>query len=55
MAVITVVSLLLLTLTGLDRLIPKFGLPREPEVRLKKKTNIKYDDKSCDEPMRASS
>ncbi|KIE45115.1 na+/H+ antiporter family protein [Clostridium argentinense CDC 2741] len=55
MAVVTVVSLLLLTLTGLDRLIPKFGLPREPEVRLKKKTNIKYDDKSCDEPMRASS
>lgn len=35
-AYIAVISLLLLTLTGLDRLIPNFSLPREPEVRLKK-------------------
>jgi Na+/H+ antiporter NhaC len=37
MAIIAVVSMLLLTLTGADRFIPKFALPREPEVRLKKK------------------
>lgn len=37
MAFITVGSILLLTLTGLDRFIPKFGLPREPQVKLKRK------------------
>ncbi len=36
MAYIAVLSLLLLTFTGLDRLIPLFGMPREPEVQLKK-------------------
>lgn len=36
MAMIAVVSILLLTLTGLDRFIPLFSIPREPEVRLKK-------------------
>ena len=36
MAMIAVVSLLLLTLTGADKFIPLFRLPREPEVRLKK-------------------
>ena len=35
MAFIAVFSILLLTLTGLDKLIPRFGLPREPEVKLK--------------------
>ena len=35
-AYIAVVSMLFLTLTGLDRFIPNFSLPREPEVRLKK-------------------
>lgn len=35
-AYIAVISMLLLTLTGLDRFIPNFSLPREPEVRLKK-------------------
>ncbi len=39
MAIIAVVSILLLTLTGLDRLIPLFGMPAEPKVQLKK--NIK--------------
>ncbi|MBQ7154245.1 MAG: Na+/H+ antiporter NhaC family protein [Synergistaceae bacterium] len=34
LAWIAVLSMLLLTLTGLDRLIPLFGLPREPEVQL---------------------
>jgi Na+/H+ antiporter NhaC len=38
MAYVAVFSILILTLTGLDRLIPNFGLPREPEVRLKKKS-----------------
>lgn len=52
MAIVTVVSLLVLTLTGLDRIIPNFGLPREPEVRLKKKT--KNDDKSYDKSMKVS-
>lgn len=36
MAIIAVVSLLLLTLTGADRFIPLFKLPKEPDVRLKK-------------------
>ncbi|WP_242824130.1 Na+/H+ antiporter NhaC family protein [[Clostridium] dakarense] len=36
MAFITVGSILILTLTGLDRFIPKFGLPSEPNIRLKK-------------------
>lgn len=38
MAFVAVISILLLTLTGFDRFIPKFGLPREPEVKLKKKS-----------------
>lgn len=37
MAIIAVVSILLLTLTGLDKLIPLFGMPSEPNVRLKNK------------------
>ncbi len=36
MAFVAVISILLLTLTGWDRFIPKFGLPSEPTVRLKK-------------------
>ncbi|MGL4672160.1 MAG: Na+/H+ antiporter NhaC family protein, partial [Cetobacterium sp.] len=34
MAYIAVGSILILTLTGLDRLIPRFSLPSEPEVSL---------------------
>ena len=37
MAFIVVGSLLFLTLTGLDRLVPTFALPKEPKVKLKKK------------------
>lgn len=33
---ISILSLLLLTLTGADRLIPRFGIPSEPDVQLKK-------------------
>ena len=36
MAMIAVISLLLLTVTGADKFIPLFRLPREPEVALKK-------------------
>ena len=36
MGIISVVSIYILTLTGLDRFIPLFGLPSEPDVRLKK-------------------
>lgn len=36
MAYIAVISLLILTFTGLDRFIPLFKLPQEPAVRLKK-------------------
>ena len=36
MAYIAVISLLVLTFTGLDRIIPLFAMPREPEVQLKK-------------------
>ncbi|MBW9155808.1 Na+/H+ antiporter NhaC family protein [Clostridium tagluense] len=39
MAMVAVGSLLLLTLTGLDRFIPLFKLPSEPDVRLKKNIN----------------
>lgn len=35
-AFIAVISMLVLTLTGFDRFIPRFALPREPQVRLKK-------------------
>lgn len=37
MAYIAVFSILILTLTGLDRFIPLFKLPSEPDVKLKKK------------------
>ena len=37
MAYIAVISLIVLTFTGLDRFIPLFALPSEPAVRLKKK------------------
>ena len=36
MAMIAVISLLILTRTGWDKFIPRFGLPSEPDVRLKK-------------------
>ncbi len=36
MAMIAVASMLILTFTGADRFVPLFGLPKEPEVRLKK-------------------
>ena len=42
MAIVAVSSLLLLTITGLDRFIPLFKLPTEPNVKLKK--NIKTSD-----------
>lgn len=39
MAIIAVVSILILTLTGLDRLIPFFNIPSEPQVELRKEKN----------------
>lgn len=41
MAYIAVISLLILTFTGLDRFVPLFKLPSEPNVQLKK--NIKKE------------
>lgn len=38
MAYIAVGSILILTVTGWDRFVPLFGLPREPQVKLKKKS-----------------
>ncbi|MGL5796645.1 MAG: Na+/H+ antiporter NhaC family protein, partial [Cetobacterium sp.] len=38
LAIIAVSTILIGTLTGLDRFIPRFGLPSEPKVRLKKTT-----------------
>ncbi|WP_286034131.1 Na+/H+ antiporter NhaC family protein [Fusobacterium necrogenes] len=35
-AYIAVISMLFLTITGFDKFIPNFGLPREPQVTLKK-------------------
>ena len=43
-AYIAVFSMLILTLTGWDRFIPKFALPREPKVRLKTKEEIVADE-----------
>ncbi len=43
LAWIAVLSLLILTLTGLDRFIPFFGMPSEPDVQLKK--NVVNTDK----------
>lgn len=43
---ISVLSLLVLTLTGLDRIFPKFGIPKEPAVRLKKYANEKIAERS---------
>lgn len=37
MAIIAVLSMLILTLTGFDRFIPFFKMPSEPDVKLKKK------------------
>ena len=34
MAMVSVITLLFLTVTGLDRLLPNFGTPREPDVHL---------------------
>ena len=42
MAMTAVVSIIILTFTGLDRFIPLFKLPSEPDVRLKKA--LKEDD-----------
>ncbi len=39
MAIVAVVSILLLTLTGWDRFIPLFRMPAEPDVQLKKNIN----------------
>lgn len=41
LAMIAVFTILIATLTGLDRLIPRFGLPSEPKVKLKKKVIVK--------------
>ncbi len=47
MAFVAVISILLLTLTGWDRFIPKFGLPSEPAVRLKKGNSNLNADKNA--------
>ncbi|MCT4607363.1 MAG: Na+/H+ antiporter NhaC family protein [Marinisporobacter sp.] len=44
MAFIAVGSMLILTITGWDRFIPLFGLPREPQVRLRKKERAVKDN-----------
>ncbi|WMM23453.1 Na+/H+ antiporter NhaC family protein [Tissierella sp. MB52-C2] len=41
MAFVAVGSILLLTLTGWDRFVPLFGLPTEPNVKLKKHKSVK--------------
>ena len=45
MAMIAVASLLILTFTGLDRFVPMFKMPTEPEVQLKK--NLKKDQQAA--------
>lgn len=51
MAFIAVGSMLLLTLTGLDRFIPLFKLPSEPEVRLKKSRPVDKAGKAVVESL----
>ena len=46
MAFVAVISILLLTLTGLDRFIPKFAIPREPKVRLKRNKSLAHNEPS---------
>lgn len=41
MAIIAVVSIFVLTVTGLDRFVPLFGLPSEPDVKLRKNIDVK--------------
>ena len=48
MAMISVASILLFTLTGLDSLIPGFKIPSEPTVRLKKKAEEKLDSQKAE-------
>ena len=43
-AYVAVLSMLILTLTGWDRFIPLFALPREPKVRLKTKEEKEADE-----------
>ena len=45
MAMIAVASLLILTFTGLDRFVPMFKMPTEPEVQLKK--NLSKDEQAA--------
>lgn len=40
MSIIAVSSILILTITGLDRFVPLFGMPREPDVKLNKKRKL---------------
>lgn len=49
MAYIAVISLPILTFTGLDRFIPLFRMPQEPEVRLVKKDKKKTGE-NVEEP-----
>lgn len=44
MSLISIASIYILTLTGADRFVPLFGLPSEPNVRLKKESlvDVKY-------------
>lgn len=51
MAFIAVGSILLLTLTGLDRYIPLFKIPSEPDVRLKKVKHLDQASKSTVESV----
>ncbi len=53
MAMVAVLSLLLLTITGADKFIPGFRLPREPEVYLKKKAD-KYEKQAPKKKAKAT-
>ncbi|MGI6257127.1 MAG: Na+/H+ antiporter NhaC family protein [Anaerovoracaceae bacterium] len=47
---ISILSLLILTLTGADRFLPNFGIPREPAVRLKKEEFLKKESIKQENP-----
>lgn len=52
LAIIAVVSILVLTRTGGDKFVPMFGLPDEPEARLKKSIDV-MSEPTPEEPVSA--
>lgn len=48
MAMVAVASMLILTITGLDRFVPLFKIPREPDVKIVKNGELKGNTEAAD-------